>query len=214
MVTTMESAPSHKSIPLEVTETADFKEYARKGRYAVGARDNQDILIACCRVFPDGRRLFHAFLEVLCIYETHETNNESRPLLTLSVKDSDGNVLVVVRYFAAPNKRSWLFRWLFQEALPVLLGTQTLRLVKLVMTDGDPQEMAQVDYAIAKYFVNAVCSRCGWHLVHQGWRQECRGLGFRKGKRDAARSEVRVIQNWLYSWMCRGVDSKEENTKC
>ena len=28
MVTTMESAPSHKSVPLEVAETADFKEHA------------------------------------------------------------------------------------------------------------------------------------------------------------------------------------------
>ena len=209
LVTTGESAPSHKFVPLEVSETADFKDYAQKSRYAVGARDDQDILIACCWVLPDGRRLFQAFPEVVCIDGTHETNNESRPLLTLSVKDSDGNVMVVVRCFA-PNERSWLFRWLFQEALPVLLGTQTLRLVKLVMTDGDSQEMTQVDYAIATYFVNAVRSRCGWHLVHQGWRRECRGLGFRKGKRDAARSQVRVIQNWLYSWMRRGVDSREE----
>jgi hypothetical protein len=141
--------------------------------------------------------------------QSHETNNESRPLLTLSVKDSDGIVMVLVRCFA-PNERSWLFRWLFQEALPVLLGTQTLRLVKLVMTDGDSQEMTQVDYAIATYFVNAVRSRCGWHLVHQSWKRECRGLGFRNGKRDAARSQVGVIQNWLYSWMRRGVDSSEE----
>jgi hypothetical protein len=92
----------------------------------------------------------------------------------------------------------------------VLLGAQILQLVKLVMTDGDSQEMTQVDYAIATYFVNIVCSRCGWHLLHQGWRQECRGLGFRKGKRDAARCQLRVIQNWLYSWMCQRVHSREE----
>ena len=57
MVTTMESAPAHKSVPLEVTETADFKEYAQRSRHAVGARDDQDILNACCWVLPDGRRL-------------------------------------------------------------------------------------------------------------------------------------------------------------
>jgi hypothetical protein len=95
-------------------------------------------------------------------------------LLTLSEKDSDGNVMVVVQCFA-PNERSWLFRWLFQEALSVHLGAQTLQLVKLVMTDGDIQEMTQVDYAIATYFVIAVRNRCGWHLVHQGWRRECKG---------------------------------------
>ena len=83
-------------------------------------------------------------------------------------------------------------------------------MVKVIMTDGDSQEMTQVDYAIDRVFVNSIRTRCGWHLVHQGWRRECRGLGFRKGKRAAARRQVRVIQNWLYSWMRRGVDSKEE----
>jgi hypothetical protein len=121
---------------LEVSETADFKEYAQESKQAVGARDDQDILIACCWVLPDGRRLFKAFPEGVCIDGTHETNKESRPLLTLSVKDSDGNVMVVVQCFA-PNERSWLFCWSFEEDLSVLLGAQTLQLVKLVMTDGD-----------------------------------------------------------------------------
>ncbi len=109
-------------------------------------------------VFPDGRRLFQAFPEVVCIDGSHETNNESRPLLTLSVNDSDGNVTVVVRCFA-PNERSLLIRWLFQKALPVLEGAQALQLVQLVMIDGYSQEMSQVDYAI--------CSLWGWHLAHQ-----------------------------------------------
>ncbi len=136
MVSPAESAPSHNFVPLEVSETADFKEYAQESKQAVGARDDQDILIACCWVLPDGRRLFKVFPEVVCIDGTHETNKESRPLLTLSAKDSDGNVMVVVRCFA-PNERSWLFCWLFQEDLCVLLGAQTLQLVKQVMTNGD-----------------------------------------------------------------------------
>ena len=101
--------------------------------------------------------MFHAFPEVVCVDGTHKTNNESRPLLTLSVKDSNGKVTVVVRCIA-PNERSWFFRWLFQEALPVLLGAQSLYSVKLIMTDGDSQEMSQVDFAISSYFVNAVHS--------------------------------------------------------
>ena len=202
------SISSRTSIPLEVSENADFKDYATKSRHAVGARVDQDILIACCWVLPNGRQLFQAFPEVVGVDGTHETNNESRPLLTLSVKDSDGKTIVVVRCFA-PNERSWLFRWFFQEALPVLLGPDTLQLVKLIMTDGDAQEMAQVDFAIDTFFVNAVRTRCGWHLIHQGWRRECRGLGFRTGKKAAAQRQVKIIQNWLYSWMRRGVDYKE-----
>ena len=94
----------------------------------------------------------------------------------------------------------------------MLQGAQTLQLVKILMIDAHSQEMTQVDDAIAAYFVNTVRSRYRWRLVHQGWSRECRGFGFRKGARDAARSQVRVIQNWLYSsWMRRGVYSKEEH---
>ena len=39
--------PSHKSIPLDDTDHADYNEYAQKSSHAVGARDDQDILIAC-----------------------------------------------------------------------------------------------------------------------------------------------------------------------
>ena len=146
-VTSDDTSAVERNVSLESAESADVKDYAQKSRHAVGASDDQDILIACCWVLPNGRRLFKAFPEVIGVDGTHETNNESRPLLTLSVKDSDGNVIVVLRCFA-PNERSWLFRWLFQEALPVLLGKDTLELVKLIMTDGDSQEMTQVDYAI------------------------------------------------------------------
>jgi hypothetical protein len=69
-------------------------------------------------------------------------------------------LMVVLRCFA-PNKRVWAFRWLFQEALPGLLGTQTLKMVKLAMTYGESQETAQVDFAIDRFLVNAVCTRCG-----------------------------------------------------
>ena len=33
---------------------------------------------------------------------------------------------------------------------------------------------------------------------------------FVKGKTDATKNQVRVIQTWLYSWIFRGVDCKEE----
>ena len=55
-------SPFHeKPLPLEVAETSAFKKYAWESRLAVGARGDQDILIGCCWVLPEGRRLFHAF---------------------------------------------------------------------------------------------------------------------------------------------------------
>jgi hypothetical protein len=66
------------------------------------------------------------------------------------MKDSNGRVTVVVRCIA-PNESSWFFHWLFQETLPVLLGTQSQHSVNFFMTDSDSQEMSQVDFAISTY---------------------------------------------------------------
>ena len=68
-----------------------------------------------------------------------------------------------------------------------LAGAQSLHSVKLIMTDSDSQEISQVDFAISTYFVNAVRPGCGWHLVEQGWRQNCKGVGYQRGKDDAAK---------------------------
>jgi hypothetical protein len=106
---TDETPPFHeKSVPLEVSETPAFKKYALESRHAVGAREDHDILICCCWVLPEGRRLFHAFPEVVGVDGTHAMNNESRLLVTFPVKGSNGKVTLVVRCIA-PNERSWFF---------------------------------------------------------------------------------------------------------
>jgi hypothetical protein len=160
-------------------------------------------------VLPAARRIFQAFPEVIGIDGTHETNNEGRPLITITVKDSNGNVIVVIRCLA-PNERSWVFRWLLQEALPPLIGKETLARVQVVITDGDPQEMTQVDYAIMEFFLNAIRVRCGWHAVIQGWARCCTGLGHCKGKKKEAEIQKSILQTWMLSWMRSGVKTREE----
>ncbi len=56
---------------------------------AFGARDNQDILMACCWILPDGRHLLQAFPDFVCVNGTPETHNEGISLLTLSELDSN-----------------------------------------------------------------------------------------------------------------------------
>ena len=112
---------------------------------------------------------FMLFPKLLCVDGSHETNNESRPLVSLSVKDSNGKVTVVVRYIA-PNERSWFFRWLFQEVLPALLGEESLHSVKLIMTDGDSQEMSQVDFAVSTLLSPHICQRSTQSM----WVAPCR----------------------------------------
>ena len=54
-------------------------------------------------VLPCERLLFEMFPEVLTVDCTSDTNNESRPLLTMNGKDSNGKMFTVLRAFL-PNE--------------------------------------------------------------------------------------------------------------
>ena len=78
-----------------------------------------------------------------------------RGLFTLSVRDSRGHTTVVFRAFL-PNEQAWIFRWLFQEAIPTILGELHLADFKAIFSDGNSQEIGQIDAAIPFAFPGAV----------------------------------------------------------
>jgi hypothetical protein len=49
----------------------------------------------------------------------------------IRISDCNGNVTVVIRY-TVPNERAWLFRWLFQTAIPLVVGREYCELVRSV----------------------------------------------------------------------------------
>ncbi|KAG7346754.1 MULE transposase domain containing protein [Nitzschia inconspicua] len=132
----------------------DLFEYASERRKAVSARDDQHVLISLVWAMPIGKRCLQAFPELLFSDATHKTNQENRPLITFGVKDAEGRVQVVIRAWA-PNERAWMFRWLFQTAVPAIIGKATFERIRLVLTDGDSQELTQLDAAISSVFMFA-----------------------------------------------------------
>lgn len=180
----------------------DMIGYARNSRQAIGATDNQDVLLALAWMLPSGKRLLQAFPETLFIDGTHKTNKEGRILFTVALRDMNGNIDVVIRLLA-PNERSWMFRWMFQTAIPALVGKDTCQRVSLIITDGDSQEFTQLDDAISNIFTNAVRRRCGWHIVKNFDDGVC--LGRHKTQRNIAE----IIKKWLYSWM-KNIETEHE----
>jgi hypothetical protein len=179
----------------------DLFNYAADTRKVVGASDDQDVLVALVWVTLEGQRFFLAFPEQLSVDGTHKTNDEGWELVTLSIQDMNGKQEVVIRCWA-PNNRAWLFRWLFQTAIPSLIGREACGRVRLVITDGDSQECEQMDAAIDTVFTGAKRRRCGWHIVDRGM---VRKVGSFRGKDDKKRNEIdalmKVIKGWLYSHM-------------
>jgi hypothetical protein len=159
-------------------------EFAESHRHEYDLATDEDLFLAVAWVIPEEKRLFHLFTDVIHIDGTMKTNNEGRPLVTITGRDSRGNQFTILRAFL-PNERAWSFRWLFQNAMPCLLGPEFMARIRIIVTDGDSQETSQVDNAIAKFrdlidqavgkhFPKTQRVRCGWHAIEKGWDR--RGL--------------------------------------
>jgi hypothetical protein len=199
---------NEQELQLPSNEKEDATKYAEESRATVGAREDQDVLLACLWVIPEALRMFQTNPHVLCIDGTFNTNNEEKILITFSIRDSNGKMHVVARSFV-PNERAWMFRWLFQVALPSLVGKEVLLFVKICITDGDSQETSQLDYALEKIMKNAVRIRCAWHIVAQAMKKNVL-LGSRKAKDPERDAIASTIRSWMYSWMQRGLENEDE----
>ena len=111
---------------------------------------DQSLFVACAWATNKERRLFRLSPEVLKIDVTEKVNSEKRPLLTVSIRTAFGSYIIVARMLL-PDQRQVTFRWAFSVALPRLFGDKWLGLVKSIMTDGDSQEISEIQTAIQKH---------------------------------------------------------------
>jgi MULE transposase domain len=185
-------------------------EFGSKHRCSLLVNDNQDLMMGCAWTTPPEKRLFKMFSEVLHIDCTADTNHEDRPFLTITGRNSLGNMFTVLRAYL-PNERAWVFRWLFQTVMPTLLGKDGMKRVKVIVTDGDSQETSQLDIAISLHFGDVCRVRCGWHIVDRGWLRVCPGpRSVARHKEKAFKAITNQIKAWLYSWMQPACETEEE----
>ena len=100
----------------------------------------------------------------IAVDTTSDTNNESRPLLTISGKDSNGKMLTVLCAFL-PNDQLWVFRWVFRWVLNVVLSQMfdvtILRKVNMIISDGGSQKYGQSNNTIKEFIPHVYRARCG-----------------------------------------------------
>jgi hypothetical protein len=157
------------------------------------------ILLGAAWVDEYSWREFLRYPECLFVDTTHGTNNESRPLLQMVGRDSNGKAYTVLRIFM-PNETASFYRWVFLEALPLLLGESNLSKINLILSDGDSQEFNAIDEGIFKFFKNAKRGRCAYHIVQKTWEKafpsnQCFAIP------DKADPFTVAIKRWIYNWM-------------
>ena len=197
-------------VDIETSQNEQLDAYAVCHRQILQIASDQDLMMAIAWITPHEKRQFMLYPSTLCVDTTMDTNNEKRPLLTVTGRDANGEMFTVLRVLL-PNERGWSFRWVFQTVFPVLLGQLHLKNVSLIISDGDAQETSQLDCALPKFFPKAKRMRCAWHIFTRGWQKHCRPIIARMKVNTSLKKLTNTIVHWMYSWSSYSYcESKEE----
>ena len=81
-----------------------------------------------------------------------------------------------------------------------MLGKNNLLRTNLIITDGDSQEFNAVDESFFLYFRNAICDRCGYHIIEKSYKDHVSGnnIFINEEKAKCIISEIKI---WVRSWM-------------
>jgi hypothetical protein len=83
-------------------------------------------------------RYITMFPEVLSIDATYGTNREKRTLLVFAGTDKNMKNFTALSAFL-PSECEWVFRYVFEIAIPSLISEATVERINQINTDGDRQ---------------------------------------------------------------------------
>jgi hypothetical protein len=125
--------PSTKHVPYTVNVTdEDVVKSAMK------LDDSEAMLLFFTWGSDEDLRYITMFPEVFFIYNTYGTNREKRPLLVFDGTDNNRKNFTVLRAFL-PSECEWVLRYVFEIAIPSLIGEATVERINQINTDGDRQ---------------------------------------------------------------------------
>jgi len=133
----------------------------------------QNLLVAMAWIVPAERRLFMLYPETLFVDTVEDTDNEGSPLLLMGGCDGNDKMFTFLCAFL-PNQRTWSFScWLFpMRVLPTMFSENIIRKIKVIISDGNPQEYTQIDNAMNHFCPLIYRIRCGWHVIDRGWDRQ------------------------------------------
>jgi hypothetical protein len=130
------------------------------------SKDHQvKVLLSVGWARDEDLRLLRKFPEVLKMDCTFKTNREGRPLFNLVSKDSNNKLSTILRCLL-PSEKAAIFDTILGTIVPKILGEKTCSNIKMVITDGDSQEIQACIKACRSVFKNAQHITCLWHLIH------------------------------------------------
>jgi hypothetical protein len=148
---------------------ADAKEMVANARLIDGIHPEGRIFMCVAWANLDELQLFKLFPEVMHCDATCDMSNSKNHLLTFSGRTSTAKQFIFLRIWLVNQRRS-TFNWVFHVVLPTFIPCIHFQRVRLIMVDGDPQQGNEVATALTSYMPHAFLGKCGWHIIHQGWK--------------------------------------------
>ena len=130
---------------------------------------------------------------------------------SVCVKSTNGKVYTVAR-IGVPHEKSALLAWVIECCIPSLLTELFPLRVNCFISDGDPYLCQAIDNSLRSVYRSAIRLRCGYHICTRSWINNIDGsLKFHEFvPEDIKDSFMKLILNWIYSWMRPSITSEAE----
>lgn len=191
---TQQSTPTSKSSSQETCTG-----YAARVLTALELNEGQDMLVGVAWTTEKARGHFAKHPELIGTDLTFGTQKEKRPLGRFVGRNGGGKNLPLVDAIL-PSGATWVHEWLWCQALPHLLSSESLAKVQVVTTDQDPQSLDAIEAAIRNNVIPLAKIRlCSWHKVNRNYEQEVKCWTREKCKRSSVNTIfTTVVTKFLY----------------
>ena len=208
---------------LDGVDTDSPQQYARdmKIRTSLTNSANGQLLLAIAWTNEAARRKFDMYPEFLGGDDTEDTNSEKRPLYTLCGKDNMNKSFGHTWAFM-PSKCTWVYSWIFSNALPLLHPGTALNRVEQFIMDACPHETRAAEGVCgyrsvhitdqSKVLPNAHLRHCAWHKINRNLTEDSKYKAkFTAARKTSVRASIEVdtIVKWLW-YFIKNYESKEE----
>lgn len=128
---------------------------------------------------------------------TSQTNKEKQPLFLVVGKDLYGKTFTVLRCFM-PSEQKWIFQWLWETGIAILMRKSALQWNVLLLTDWDINEYEPFVNACDTLYPHSQHGLCCYHLINQAILTKlglCLLYLSEKGK-----ELINTFGDWVHSW--------------
>jgi len=165
-------------------------------RAQMSINNGQEILLAFAWISEEELSLVKRFPEFFALDVTERTNVEKRSMFLVTGQDGNNKLFIVLHCFM-PNAQMDSFNWIYDYAMPLLIGEETLLKNKATITDGENALYSPLVNQTEKLgpWQNSKHYRCTYHLFTQEWHKKVRCIQVS----DAAHDVIEICRRWINS---------------